>query len=82
MGLVYSNLMSHMRATNEKLRRRAIEIISGEAGLDQESAAQLFEAAESDLRVALVMAKRNVAKEEAESLLNKHGGSVRRVIDE
>ena len=82
MGLVYSNLMSHMRATNEKLRRRAIEIISGEAGLDQESAAQLFEAAESDLRVAIVMAKRNVAKEEAESLLNKHGGSVRRVLDE
>src|SRR5215471_3546391 len=82
MGLVYSNLMSHMVATNEKLRRRAIEIVSGEAGLDQESAAQLFEAAESDLRVALVMAKRNVAKEEAESLLNSHGGSVRRVLDE
>ena len=82
MGLVYSNLMSHMVATNEKLRRRAIEIISGEAALDLDRATEVFEAAGSDLRVALIMAKRSVAKEEAESLLNKHGGSLRRVLDE
>jgi len=71
-----------MVATNEKLRRRAIEIISGEAALDLDRATEVFEAAGSDLRVALIMAKRSVAKEEAESLLNKHGGSLRRVLDE
>ena len=82
MGLVYGNLMSHMVATNEKLRRRAIEIVSGEAALDPDAAAQIFEAAGCDLRVALVMAKRNVAREEAESMLSKQGGSVRRALDE
>jgi N-acetylmuramic acid 6-phosphate etherase len=82
MGLVYSNLMSHMVATNEKLKRRAIEIISGEAGLEMDAAAQVFGSAGSDLRVALVMAKHQVAREEAESLLSKHGGSVRRALDE
>jgi N-acetylmuramic acid 6-phosphate etherase len=82
MGLVYGNLMSNLVATNEKLRRRAVEIISGEAGLDVAKSAELFESAGRDLRVALVMAKRHVPKDEAESLLGSHGGSVRRVLDE
>jgi len=82
MGLVYGNLMSHLVATNEKLRRRAIQIISSEACLDAEESAKLFESAESDLRVALLMAKRNLTKEEADWLLQSHGGSVRRVLDE
>jgi N-acetylmuramic acid 6-phosphate etherase len=82
MGLVYGNLMSHLVATNEKLRRRAVEIVSGESGLDQDGAAAVFESAGRDLRVALVMAKIQVTKEEAESLLGSHGGSVRRVLDE
>src|SRR5262249_7553536 len=82
MGLVYGNLMSHLVATNQKLRRRAIQIISSEVGLDAEESAKLFESAGSDLCIALVMAKRNMTKEEAAWLLEIHGGSVRRVLDE
>ena len=82
MGLVYGNLMSNLVATNEKLMRRAVEIIGAEAGLDQQKAALLFESAGRDLRVALVMSKLTVPKEKAESLLENHGGSVRRVLDE
>jgi N-acetylmuramic acid 6-phosphate (MurNAc-6-P) etherase len=50
--------------------------------LDAEKSAELFESAGRDLRVALVMAKRRVPKDEAASLLESHGGSVRRVLDE
>jgi len=82
LGLVYGNLMSHLVATNEKLKRRAIKIISSEAGLHPEEAASLFETAGDDLRIALVMAKRNIDKEEAAALLASHNGSVRRVLDE
>jgi N-acetylmuramic acid 6-phosphate (MurNAc-6-P) etherase len=59
-----------------------VQIISGEAGLAPERSAELFQSAGSDLRVALVMAKRQVTREEAELLLGSHGGSVRRVLDE
>ena len=82
MGLVYSNLMSNLVATNEKLRRRAVRIISDETGLDSDEATALFESAGRDLRVGLVMAKRRVPRKEAEALLGSHGGSVRRVLDE
>jgi len=82
MGLVYGNLLSHLVSSNEKLRRRAILIISSEAGLDSDESAKLFESAGSDLRVALLMAKRSLTKEEAVWLLEIHGGSVRRVLDE
>jgi N-acetylmuramic acid 6-phosphate etherase len=81
LGLVYGNLMSNLKATNEKLRRRAITILSEEAGLSQEQARQLFAAAGDDLRIALLMACAHLARDDAEQLLESHGGSVRRALD-
>ncbi len=81
LGLVYSNLMSNLRATNEKLRRRAREILSDEAGLSAEDAARVFQDAGEDLRVALLMARSNLSRGDAEQLLESHGGSVRRALD-
>ncbi|HEY3134739.1 MAG TPA: N-acetylmuramic acid 6-phosphate etherase [Blastocatellia bacterium] len=81
LGFVYSNLMSNLRATNEKLRRRAREILSDEAGLSAEDAARVFQDAGEDLRVALLMARSNSSRGDAEQLLESHGGSVRRALD-
>ena len=81
-GLVYSNLMSNLKATNAKLRGRACAILAEEARLEPEAAARVFEEAGNDLRVALVMVQAHLPREEAESLLNHHGGSVRRTLDD
>ncbi|MFY9572011.1 MAG: N-acetylmuramic acid 6-phosphate etherase [Blastocatellia bacterium] len=81
LGLVYSNLMSNLRATNDKLRRRACAILSEETGLGPEEANNVFQAAGGDLRVALLMARANVSREAADRLLQEHGGSVRRALD-
>ena len=81
LGLVYGNLMSNLRATNEKLKRRACEILSNETGIGAEEAANLFKSAEGDLRVALVMARSKLSSDEARKLLETHKGSVRRAID-
>ncbi|HJZ69399.1 MAG TPA: N-acetylmuramic acid 6-phosphate etherase [Blastocatellia bacterium] len=81
LGLVYSNLMSNLRATNEKLRRRARAILAEEAGISAEDAAQIFQAAGEDLRAALLMARSDLSRRDAEQLLESHGGSVRRAID-
>jgi N-acetylmuramic acid 6-phosphate etherase len=82
MGLVYSNLMSNLRATNEKLRRRACAILAEETGITSDEAARVFEAAAHDLRVALLMVRAGLSRDEAEQLLRAHGGSVRRAMDE
>ena len=81
LGLVYSNLMSNLRATNEKLRGRACAILSEETGLSAEEAARVFEVAGQDLRVALLMARFNLSRSDAQRLLESHAGSVRRALD-
>src|SRR5262245_13932935 len=43
LGLVYGNLMSNLRATNEKLKRRARAILSEETGISADEAARVFE---------------------------------------
>jgi len=81
LGLVYSNLMSNLRATNEKLRRRAREILTEETGLSANDAASVFEESGEDLRVALLMARSKQSVDEARRLLESHRGSVRRALD-
>ena len=81
LGLVYSNLMSNLRATNEKLRRRACAILSEEAGIDDKEALRIFEEAGEDLRVALLMARRNLSRDEATRLLESNDGSLGRTLD-
>jgi N-acetylmuramic acid 6-phosphate etherase len=81
LGLVYGNLMSNLQPNNAKLVRRACFILAEETGLSNEAAAQLFEEAGRDLRLAFVMAATHLPRTEAEALLQAHGDSVRRAID-
>lgn len=81
LGLVYSNLMSNLRATNDKLRRRACAILVEEAGISSEEATRIFDVAGEDLRVALLMARSGMTRSDSERLLESHGGSVRRALD-
>ncbi|MFL6215025.1 MAG: N-acetylmuramic acid 6-phosphate etherase [Blastocatellia bacterium] len=81
LGLVYGNLMSNLQPNNAKLVRRAGAILAEETGLSDEEAAQLFEEAGRDLRIAFVMAATKRPRTEAEALLRSHNNSVRRAID-
>jgi N-acetylmuramic acid 6-phosphate etherase len=81
LGLVYGNLMSNLKATNEKLRGRACAILSEEIGLNAEEASRVFDASGADLRVALVMARAKLSRTDAKQLLESCGGSVRKAID-
>ena len=81
LGWVYSNLMSNLRATNDKLLRRACAILSEDTGLSSEEATRIFQAAEGDLRIALLMARANLSRDDAEKLLDSHAGSVRGALD-
>jgi N-acetylmuramic acid 6-phosphate etherase len=81
LGWVYSNLMSNLRVTNDKLRRRACAILSEETGLSYEAAAHTFHTAGEDLRIALLMAHVNLSHEDAQRLLDSHAGSVRSALD-
>src|SRR5215213_6473393 len=64
LGYVSGNRMSNLQARNVKLRERAVRIVMGESGVDEQTAAAALEAAGFDLRLALTMIKSGGTKEE------------------
>jgi N-acetylmuramic acid 6-phosphate etherase len=79
IGRVYSNLMIEMPATNEKLRSRAIRMVELAAGISRPMAVQKMREADGNMKVAVVMATKNVSAEEARKLLETN--SLREVLD-
>lgn len=55
LGYVSGNRMSNLQARNEKLRERAVRIVTAETGFDHEAATEALTDAGGDVRVALVM---------------------------
>ena len=71
LGYVKGNHMTNMKASNEKLQDRAVRILMDEVGLDEAAGSKLMEEAGGDLRIALVMNKARVSREDAEISLRK-----------
>ena len=82
LGYVSGNRMSNLQARNIKLRDRAVRILVAETGLDYEAAAAALDAAESDLRVALVMVKAKSNRNQAIAALQSSNWLVDNAIKE
>ena len=80
LGYTYGNLMVNVQPKNEKLVDRARRIVAEGAGLDIETAAELFEAGGRDVRTAIVMAKLRVTREQAAELLAAKNGVLAEVL--
>jgi N-acetylmuramic acid 6-phosphate etherase len=80
-GLVYGNLMVNVQPTNEKLKDRAIRIIAAATGVDEEKAAALLSQAGA-VRVAIVMHKLDISREQAMRRLDEAQGRLRVVLGE
>lgn len=80
LGKTYGNLMVDLRAWNDKLVDRSQRIVMETTGLDREAARNVIEAAQGNVKTAIVMARRGVSKEEAERLLAEHAGRLRPVV--
>jgi N-acetylmuramic acid 6-phosphate etherase len=81
IGMVYGNLMVNVQPTNEKLKDRAERIISAAADVDKQRAATLLEEAGS-VRVAIVMQKLGIGRDEAAKRLEAANGRLRAVLGE
>jgi N-acetylmuramic acid 6-phosphate etherase len=79
MGYVYGNLMVNVQPTNEKLTDRARRIITAIAGVSYYEASCLLEQAGS-VRIAILMSKRNLSRDEASSRLAAARGSLRAAL--
>jgi N-acetylmuramic acid 6-phosphate etherase len=80
LGRTYSNLMTGMSVTNDKLRRRAVALIAEASGATEDESAAAYAASGHDVATAVVMMLGNVDAEAAARELAA-AGSVRAAID-
>lgn len=80
LGKVYGNLMVDLRAWNEKLVDRSRRIVMETTGLPKAAAGDVITAAGGSVKTAIVMARRNVDRQEAEQLLAGAGGRLRPIV--
>lgn len=77
LGKVHDNLMVDVVATNNKLRKRALRLVMQIAEIDEERARELLGQAGGSVKLAVVMARKNVDADSALRLLQAGGGSLR-----
>jgi len=82
LGHVYENLMIDVKPTNQKLIDRGLRILAEASGKKLSAAEHALRAAGHNMRVALVMLKRGVQAREAQRLLGRAGGNLRRASGE
>ncbi|HET7626821.1 MAG TPA: N-acetylmuramic acid 6-phosphate etherase [Bacillales bacterium] len=80
LGKVYGNLMVNVQATNQKLRRRVVEIVKEVAGVSEEEAKAVAERAQGDARAALLMVMCDIDQERAAQALKAANGHFREAM--
>lgn len=80
LGYVSGNRMSNIRASNTKLRARAIRVIMAETGLDSAGAEKVLDAANGDTKLALVMKRTGSDSESSRAALADANGVVQEAI--
>lgn len=82
LGKVYGNLMVDVRASNVKLRDRAARIISTLSDATRDEALDLLDAADGQVKVAVVMRRKSVDADGARTILAEVGGHLSRILDQ
>ena len=80
LGKVYGNLMVDLRATNAKLRRRALALTVHATGADELGAERALRDSGFRVKVAIVALRAGVPVHEASARLERCGGSVRAAL--
>jgi N-acetylmuramic acid 6-phosphate etherase len=78
---VYGNLMVDLRATNSKLRIRAIDLTMRASGCTEEQAQATLQACAFQIKTAIVALKLGRDVQAAQALLARCDGSVRRALN-
>jgi N-acetylmuramic acid 6-phosphate etherase len=81
LGYVYGNLMVNLQLKNEKLFERGILILQYLTHLDRDTVTSAIEKSEMKVPLALVMLKAQVSKTQAERMLRKAKGNVRKALE-
>lgn len=82
IGKTYENFMIDLKATNEKLKDRAVRIVSQIAEVDNNIANETLAKCDWKIKTAIIALKNNVEFDKANEELKKNHGVLRRVLGE
>lgn len=80
IGKTYKNYMVDLKPTNEKLKVRACQIVSEIAECDFETAQKMLIQNCWDVKTSILMIKKGLSKENAELMLSKNSGILRKCL--
>lgn len=80
LGFVYRGKMVEMRATNAKLRDRAVRMVSELTGAAPEAARAALDEADGTIKLATVMLLKSLDRPSAEAVLERAGGNLRKAL--
>jgi len=80
LGKTFGNLMVDLQATNEKLRDRSERIVAEVCGVPRHDGRALLESAGGKVKLAIVMHRLGLSRDEAERRLAAVGGVIRRLV--
>ena len=80
VGKVYGNLMVDLRPGSAKLRDRAVRIIEAISKVSPEQASEAYEAADREVKTAIVMSRCEVSAAEARERLSTAKGNLRQAL--
>ena len=81
IGKTYENFMIDLMPTNEKLKSRAIRIVSEIAGVNNSTALQTLLESDWSVKTSIIMLKCKLNKNDAKELLRKNCGVLRRALN-
>jgi len=81
LGKVYENLMVDLQTRSDKLVARSKRIVSVLGGVPEADAARALKKAGGSAKVAIVMLRRKVPREQAVRLLEENGGMLRGALE-
>ena len=81
LGKVYGNLMVDLRASNVKLRDRAVRLVCHATGVEADAAQAALDQADGHVKLAILMIKTGMNAQAAKLALEKSGGHLREAIE-
>ena len=81
LGKVYDNLMVDVHASNAKLVARSIRIVQAVTGVDAAVVEATLAQAGGRAKLAIVMLAKGLNSTDADALLERHAGFLRKILD-
>ncbi|MFH1729177.1 MAG: N-acetylmuramic acid 6-phosphate etherase [Pseudomonadota bacterium] len=80
LGKTYGNLMTNVACTNEKLRKRQLNILSKELNISEKEAHTILKSAKDDLKVSILSQKQNISVQKAFEKLKSCAGNLEKAL--